>query len=1516
MKHNRALRLISLILVVIFSINFFSLSVLAAGGTNEVNGSEFEDIYIPALVHTRYGGLVKKSLHLLKGEDALYISAGQMSDIGLMNGGATVKENSVEFVRDVRSIIDESKTLDTIKRTYVGPVVNRSGITYIDMYEAFELMEVNHYFDGETIVVFPRLYLDDEYSTVLDEIFRSNEFSIEAITDAELLGAGCYAFLKDWSLIGSITGSEWVDRYKYVISNMLMPDANIKTQSEGLKEAQGATEWAQLSLSYGEIAETVRADIFTGFGFLADRAESYDAKGAFMDYVGIGKGTWVSDVIDEGKDINSAIGYALTYQNAQQVADFYTDALYYGVVKPGGNNTTDVYTSDSHYLTRAADYIYNEMDGNVPGMLSENVCEDFLKLSSNELNSQLMGEITDFEFNALRKAVLDLLQYIGADQEIEKGLNTVICDNICERSRDSYYANRNVDNRAMKYCAIMHMLSAKYYCDLYDDYPTMLAQIKGWQQSDSLYFRSQKLKAEEVITRLIAVDDVDAYVASRFSYQYCYSENDDDDMPDYVYISSYRGNSRTVTVPESIASIPVTEIGENAFKDNKYLRTVNLPDSIESIGDCAFESCSSLENINLPQSLTYLGKWAFNKCSSLRQIDIPEGVKTVKEGAFSCCSSLISVYISDGVESLEGNAFSGCESLVEVTIPGSLADLGKGRNFTYCESLKEITIPNVKEIFGEFDNCTSLEYVNIPSAETIYYHSFANCPKLRSINMPNVTSISSFSFVNCGIEVVDAPKLKTIGWRAFDECTNLKKAYLSSVETIGLLAFNCYSEDNPYLELYFSDNNPQFEKELVFGQVHGFGEDYWNTVNHASTDGLVVVYVPCTRYDDFCYGDWYFVGNAVIRPYHELLFGVCSVCGEHDGVRIDRRSFADPALREYLSEYKDVDHNNVLDDSEISKIKTLDCWEVEDYSGIEVLSNLEELNIYYADPDSIDFTKLTELKQVTVFGEGKIDINNCNYLSLAYSQGVKYYTSYGVSYYYIDNDKKAEYRLSISDNVEIVCDSNETSLVTTTIPVDPSYSAIIEGTVYSGSVDEIISGDIKYCFTPKKDGYYLLISDSGCSLEFTDAGRQRLTDLGYLYWLEGGKLYRLYSYESFTANGENNNKDTYNFSLIHYDFEEARYSTEASAYVKSICVDYGDEIDLSVVTSCDVSADVSCRWYFTYSIDDAVSFDTQGTNLKIKSDKLFDLPSDPENWDYSYFYLVKCEVSFVYKGKTIKRWVDLSVTIYPVEDTTIGWVKDNDTWYYYDYDGTMTTGWKMIDGGWYYFDPEGRMLTGSLTINGSVYYLTDSGKMFVGWKQVDSKWYYFDPSSGAQTQGWKFIGGEWYYFNLKNYAMETGWQRIGGRWYYFHSSGAMLTGWQKISGTWYYFNSSGAMLNDWQKIGGKWYYFEMSGAMVTGWREIGGAYYYLKSDGSMAANEYCNGYWLDSNGKWTKKARASWKQDSTGWYYQDTTGWYAKSTTLMIDGVNYRFNEKGYWIETGSAGGGVRTYLATEITGI
>ena len=103
--------------------------------------------------------------------------------------------------------------------------------------------------------------------------------------------------------------------------------------------------------------------------------------------------------------------------------------------------------------------------------------------------------------------------------------------------------------------------------------------------------------------------------------------------------------------------------------------------------------------------------------------------------------------------------------------------------------------------------------------------------------------------------------------------------------------------------------------------------------------------------------------------------------------------------------------------------------------------------------------------------------------------------------------------------------------------------------------------------------------------------------------------------------------------------------------------------------------------------------------------------------------------------------------------------------------------------------------------------------------------------------------------------------------------------------------------NGWSKEGGRWYYY-IKGVKQIGWRKIGSNWYFFKKNGVMAANEWCQGYWLNKNGAWTYKKKATWHKDDVSWWF-GCSGWYAKSQWQKIDDKWYYFDKNGY-ITTGT----------------
>lgn len=163
----------------------------------------------------------------------------------------------------------------------------------------------------------------------------------------------------------------------------------------------------------------------------------------------------------------------------------------------------------------------------------------------------------------------------------------------------------------------------------------------------------------------------------------------------------------------------LTEIGKEAFRDNRSLASVSLPSSLTRLESGAFQSCYALDITSLPSSLTYIGGSAFSSCYALSLSSIPDNVSSIGSNAFMSCSSLKISSIPSQTTTLSTYAFRDCQSITNMVLHKNITSITGGGTFYGCIALETVTFQGTPKTVsaGTFTNCTALTTINVPWSE-------------------------------------------------------------------------------------------------------------------------------------------------------------------------------------------------------------------------------------------------------------------------------------------------------------------------------------------------------------------------------------------------------------------------------------------------------------------------------------------------------------------------------------------------------------------------------------------------------------------------------------------------------------------------------------------------------------------------------------------------------------------------------------------------------------------------------
>lgn len=246
----------------------------------------------------------------------------------------------------------------------------------------------------------------------------------------------------------------------------------------------------------------------------------------------------------------------------------------------------------------------------------------------------------------------------------------------------------------------------------------------------------------------------------------------------------------TITVGDGISYV-----GDSAF-ENSFISDVKFA-SVTFIGNNVFKNCKYLSSVNLSDKTTTIGKEAFANCSTLKSISIPIGVNDIGFGAFSNCSLLETVDLSGAPSINIGEyAFYNCTAISDVKFPQSYpVGLGKAAfavdpGMTSLCKLSTFDFPIIKDY--ESAALTAPNNKPYDTANHMGNYILANRGNLKEVSMPsNVGAagqeeiIPDGTFAGCvdleHVAFADASTMASFDATLFKDVTN-RSLYVTGPE--------------------------------------------------------------------------------------------------------------------------------------------------------------------------------------------------------------------------------------------------------------------------------------------------------------------------------------------------------------------------------------------------------------------------------------------------------------------------------------------------------------------------------------------------------------------------------------------------------------------------------------------------------------------------------------------------------------------------------------------------------------
>ncbi len=140
-----------------------------------------------------------------------------------------------------------------------------------------------------------------------------------------------------------------------------------------------------------------------------------------------------------------------------------------------------------------------------------------------------------------------------------------------------------------------------------------------------------------------------------------------------------RRRAESYRIPDGVRMIE-----KRAFSGQKYVKWIDMPDSVQTIRQGAFCECDSLEGVRiaaqvreLPDATVFQPYGVFENCVHLRKVQLPEKLEHIGADCFYGARNLTEIEIPKTVRMIGKDAFRGC-GLSRISLPKNLRYVGEG----------------------------------------------------------------------------------------------------------------------------------------------------------------------------------------------------------------------------------------------------------------------------------------------------------------------------------------------------------------------------------------------------------------------------------------------------------------------------------------------------------------------------------------------------------------------------------------------------------------------------------------------------------------------------------------------------------------------------------------------------------------------------------------------------------------------------------------------------------------------